>query len=89
MRQLDTTIALLKAFGAEEVLQEKIRAASQHLKDGLLNSIKELHPEHVYKMPEEKAAACAKFLSLFWAAEGTSIQQTTTCCSIGFLCAKG
>ena len=70
MRQLDTTIALLKAFGAEEVLQEKIRAASQHLKDGLLNSIKELHPEHVYKMPEEKAAACAKFLSLFLGSGG-------------------
>ena len=70
MRQLDTTIALLKAFGAEEVLQEKIRAASQHLKDGLLNSSKELHPEHVYKMPEEKAAACAKFLSLFLGSGG-------------------
>ena len=70
MRQLDTTIALLKAFGAEAALQEQIKAASQHLKDGLLKSVKELHPEHVYKMPEERAAACAKFLSLFLASGG-------------------
>jgi len=35
-----------------------------------LNSIQELHPEHVYKVPEEKCVACAKFLNLFLSNDG-------------------
>lgn len=65
MQQLDTTIALLEAFGAEETVKEQILAASDKLKKGLLKSVKELHPEHVYKIPDEKSAACANFLRLF------------------------
>ncbi len=70
MQQLDTTIALLKVFSVDVGVQETIRVASQHLKDGLLESIKELHPEHVYKIPEEKSVACAKFLSSFLCSGG-------------------
>lgn len=65
MQQLDMTIALLEAFGSDPALQEQIRSASQRLKNALLKSVKELHPEHVYKMPEEKSTACANFLRLF------------------------
>jgi Domain of unknown function (DUF4917) len=65
MQQLDTTIALLDAFGSDAALQEQIRTASQRLKNALLKSVQELHPEHVYKMPEEKSTACANFLRLF------------------------
>ncbi len=65
MQQLDTTIALLDAFGAEESVKQQILAASEKLKKGLLKSIKELHPEHVYKIPDAKSAACANFLRLF------------------------
>lgn len=65
MQQLDTTIALLDAFGSDVALQEQIRTASQKLKNALLKSVQELHPEHVYKMPEEKSSACANFLRLF------------------------
>jgi hypothetical protein len=65
MQQLDTTTALLDAFGSKSDLQGQIREASQRLKNSLLRSVKELHPEHVYKMPEEKSEACAKFLKLF------------------------
>ncbi|QMV50805.1 DUF4917 family protein [Ewingella americana] len=70
MQQLDTTIALLKAFGSDEELQKRVSGASQKLKEGLLSSIQELHPEHVYKIPDEKADACAKFLSLFLNTKG-------------------
>ena len=65
MQQLDTTMALLDAFGSDPALKEKIKLASEKLKQGLLSSVKELHPEHVFKMPEEKAVACAKFLNIF------------------------
>lgn len=65
MQQLDTTLALLEAFGSDGKLQEDISLASKKLKDGLLSSIHQLHPEHVYKIPENKLIACADFLNLF------------------------
>ncbi|MEH8823007.1 DUF4917 family protein, partial [Klebsiella pneumoniae] len=65
MQQLDTTLALLKAFGSDDKLQSDIILASKKLKDGLLSSIHQLHPEHVYKIPEKKIIACAEFLNLF------------------------
>lgn len=65
MQQLDTTLALLKAFGSDDKLQGDIILASKKLKDGLLSSIHQLHPEHVYKIPEKKIIACAEFLNLF------------------------
>ncbi|HBC0585857.1 TPA: DUF4917 family protein [Enterobacter cloacae] len=65
MQQLDTTLALLKAFGSDDKLQSDIILASKKLKDGLLSSIHQLHPEHVYKIPEKKIIACAEFLTLF------------------------
>lgn len=65
MQQLDMTIALLDAFGSDPALKAQILSASQKLQNALLNSIKELHPEHVYKMPAEKSSACATFLQRF------------------------
>ena len=58
MQQLDTTIALLDAFGAEKSVKQQILEASEKLKQGLLKSVKELHPEHVYKISDAKSAAC-------------------------------
>ena len=71
MEQLDTTIALLQAFGSDPALQMQIESARQRLKDALLISVKELHPEHVYKIPAEKSTACANFLRLFLESEGS------------------
>lgn len=65
MQQLDTTLALLEAFGGAPALREQIQSASQKLKETLLKSVQELHPEHVYKLPDDKSAACAAFLSPF------------------------
>src|SRR5574343_524536 len=41
MQQLDTTIALLEAFGADESVKEQILVALEKLKQGLLKSVKE------------------------------------------------
>ncbi len=65
MQQLDMTLALLEAFDSDDKLQENISLASKKLKDGLLSSIQQLHPEHVYKIPRKRIIACAEFLSLF------------------------
>lgn len=65
MQQLDTTLALVDAFGSDPTLRQQIQSASQNLKETLLKSVQELHPEHVYKLPDEKSAACASFLSYF------------------------
>lgn len=65
MQQLDTTVALLQAFEPDSKLIEQIKRAGHSLKTNLLKSIQELHPEHGYKMPEEKSLACASFLSGF------------------------
>lgn len=65
MQQLESTIALLDAFGVEGSVKQQILLAAEKLKQGLLKSVKELHPEHVYKIPDAKSAACANFLRPF------------------------
>lgn len=65
MKQLGTTLALLDAFGSEPGLKAQLNEAQYKLKTNLLESIKSLHPEHVFKMADEKSAACASFLSSF------------------------
>jgi len=70
MQQLDTTLALLDAFDSEPALKHQLVEAQAKLKANLLQSIKTLHPDHVFKMPAEKSAACASFLSRFLASGG-------------------
>lgn len=65
MQQIDTTIALLNAFDADQALQLKLSSASAKLKSSLLDAIKSLHPEHVFKVPNEKSIACSNFLKKF------------------------
>ncbi|MDB5989942.1 MAG: hypothetical protein JWQ10_1345 [Herbaspirillum sp.] len=70
MSQLETFSALLKAFDAEIALQDAILGANKKLKKSLLDAIEALHPEHVFKISEASAAACAKFLTRFLDANG-------------------
>lgn len=70
MQQLDNTAKIAVAFGASEKIVEKITKASEALKENLIEAIKELHPEHVFQVPEGKSQACASFLRSFLAKEG-------------------
>lgn len=70
MEQLSTFSNLLNALGAEKEIQEKIASAHEQLKKSLLDAIKALHPEHVFKIPEEKMTACAAFLKIFLDSSG-------------------
>lgn len=62
MQQLDNFCEIAEIFTDDKTLVPKIKAASEKLKNGLIEAVKELHPEHVFKMPEEKSQSCMRFL---------------------------
>ncbi len=70
MQQLDTFAALIDAFGTDKKLKGKIEVASKKLKASLLDAVKALHPEHVFKVPQEKNNACATFFKAFLETKG-------------------
>lgn len=63
MQQIDNFIQMAKAFSSDKSFIKKLKEANRELQESLINAIKELHPEHVFKVPEEKSEACFKFLS--------------------------
>lgn len=65
MKQLDAFEALLDVFGGDDALKAKVTAAHDGLRKSLIDAIKSLHPEHVFKIPDEKSASCAKFVNQF------------------------
>jgi len=65
MQQLDNLSALVEAFNGGEKLKEKIDSASDKLKTSLLDAVQDLHPEHVFKVPEKEVNACSEFLNVF------------------------
>ncbi len=65
MQQLNNFCELIEAFGSDKELLEKVQNASSKLKYSLIDAIKSLHPEHVFKISEEESQQCAKFLALF------------------------
>lgn len=70
MQQLDNVAAIAVIFGADKKVVDKIKKASATLKESLINAVKELHPEHVFTIPEEKSQACATFLNSFLQNDG-------------------
>lgn len=70
MEQLDNVAQIAEVFGADQTVVIKIRKATETLKESLIDAIKELHPEHVFAVPDEKSKACASFLNEYLAADG-------------------
>lgn len=70
MQYLDSFSALIGAFGSYTDLKGRVDTASSKLKSSLLAAVKALHPEHVFKVPEDQSAACAKFLKTFLSTGG-------------------
>ncbi|WGI24249.1 DUF4917 family protein [Halomonas alkaliantarctica] len=71
MQNLDSLTALIGAFDGGQDIKNKIKIASEKLKVSLLDAVRSLHPEHVFKVPEDEAKACAKFLNLFLSRGGS------------------
>lgn len=65
MQQLDNLLSLIDAFDGGKKLKSKIESARNKLKNSLLEAVKALHPEHVFKVPEDKSKECSKFLNIF------------------------
>lgn len=70
MEQLDNVAQISEIFGADKKVVDKIKQATITLKESLIDAIKELHPEHVFAVPEEKSNSCATFLNSFLSQEG-------------------
>jgi hypothetical protein len=70
MQQLETLRDLATAFKADAGFVASIDQAISELRAGFLEAVKELHPEHVFTIPEEKSAACAVFLGEYADGEG-------------------
>lgn len=65
MQQLDNFIEIAALFSKDQELIEKIQVASDTLKSSLIEAVKELHPEHVFKIPEHECIQCFRFLHKF------------------------
>lgn len=70
MQQLDTFYELANAFGSDIELLKKIKEASESLKSGLIDAVKELHPKHVFTIPVSKCYACSNFIKDFLSSNG-------------------
>lgn len=70
MQQLDNFCEIAEVFSDDKTLVPKIKAASEKLKNSLIDAVKELHPEHVFKVPEAKSIACINFLQEYLNNEG-------------------
>lgn len=70
MQQLDNFCEIAEIFSEDKTLVPQIRSVSEKLKNSLIDAVKELHPEHVFKVPEEKSRLCMKFLQEYLSKEG-------------------
>lgn len=70
MSQLDIFYKLAVELVEDQKLAENILTARDSLKGKLVDAISGLHPEHVFKIPEEKGKNCAFFLKEYLDKEG-------------------
>src|SRR5258708_21733171 len=62
MQQLNITKEIILAFGGDQKTVKKLDKTSDALKEALIEAVKKLHPEHVFKIPDDESKACADFL---------------------------
>jgi len=70
MRQLDLFHTLAAEFSEDKKLANRILKARNSFKKNLVDAISELHPEHVFKIPEESSHKCADFLKDYLGSDG-------------------
>lgn len=70
MQQLDNFVEIAKAFSNDQNLIQKIIEANETLKNSLIEAVQKLHPEHVFKVPEEKSKCCHLFLNEYLSKQG-------------------
>ncbi|UFH31643.1 DUF4917 family protein [Chryseobacterium sp. C-71] len=65
MQQLDNFVEIAKVFEIDNSFISKILEANSTLKNSLIEAVKELHPEHVFIVAEERSKSCHSFLDNF------------------------
>ncbi len=70
MQQLDNFCEIADVFSTDKELVTKIKNASLSLKESLIDAVKVLHPEHVFKIPEVNSHKCSEFLNEYLSKEG-------------------
>lgn len=70
MQHLDNAYRIAEVFGADKIIVDKIKSASETLKSSLIDAIKALHPEHVFTIEDKKSQACAGFCNSFLSNNG-------------------
>jgi hypothetical protein len=65
MRQLDNFIEIANSFGSDPKLVALLQAANEKLQNSLIDAVSNLHPDHVFEVPEEKSKACFDFIQTF------------------------
>jgi len=70
MRELDLFYRIASEFSEDKSLTRKIVKARSSLKNNLLDAISELHPKHVFKIPEKSGRNCASFLKEYLDKDG-------------------
>ncbi|MEQ8926077.1 MAG: DUF4917 family protein [Fulvivirga sp.] len=70
MQQLDNFIEIAISLNADKGFIDQLKDSHNSLQNSLIDSIKELHPEHVFTIPEEKSKHCFNFLDGFISSNG-------------------
>jgi hypothetical protein len=65
MQHLDNFIEIARVFSKEKDLVNRLTSASETLKKSLIDAVKTLHPEHVFKVPKKNSEKCARFLESY------------------------
>lgn len=65
MQYLDNFSVLINVLDGDQKLKKRVESASDKLKKSLLDAVKAMHPEHVFKVPEAQSKACADFIKKF------------------------
>lgn len=71
MQHLDVLLRICELFDDGDTVRKRVVSAKEALQQGLLEAIKELHPEHVFKVSDDKCDACAVFLKHFLDSDGS------------------
>jgi len=73
MQQLDNFCVFAKVFSADKTIIESVNEGRFRLKKSLIKAVKELHPEHIFKIPDENIDKCSDFLHYYLASDGNII----------------
>lgn len=65
MKELQYFQKLSSLFCSDKKMNDLLEKAQQDLKDALINAVKQMHPDYIFNVPEDKIKFCSNFLKYF------------------------